>query len=278
MNGSSSPRNSAGMRILVRLVAIVVLGCGDSGPDLDGGMDAGVVDGARDDGGYRDMGHRDMAQRDMAQRDMSATDGGADTSLDAASDSAPTDGGGCGSGSSSGGWDLPRTCLYDAPCFDHPICERLDRESAGWGDYTLCGEMPITTVSSDEACMETPPFGPWPDSPPYRCGTVQYEGSVRFFCHPDGAVAARFVATLRGPEFEEYWGHEYAAGSGGGSGGSRTYSTYTPEGVVRFVGWEHVELDAGDTTTLQVWFMSNSAFEPGDFAYTGGFRSTIPPE
>ena len=130
--------------------------------------------------------------------------------------------------------------------------------------------------------MMEPPFGPWPDSPPYECGRVQYEGRVNFYCNADRtSVAARFVATHTDTSgFGEYFGHDFQAGSGGGSGDSRTLSALIDTMTSRFFGWQEVELEEpGRSVQLQVWFMTGSFVDPSmGRAYTGGFIATVPPE
>lgn len=210
-------------------LVVFLIACGDDSSVVDAAFDpdASTFDAAID------------SAIDAAIDAPGLDSGGSDAAVDAALDSSGFDAGeeGCGSGEIVSGWDVPRTCL-EAECMDHPTCEATDLARAGYADHEPCGSMDITPSSSAEACMMVPPFGPFPESPPYECGSVQYEGYVHFFCNADRtSVAARFVATHTAESgLREYFGHEYWAGSGGGSGDGRMYSALIDINTSRFFG------------------------------------------
>ena len=214
--------------------------------------------------------------------DASASvDGGDASSWDAGADAAPTDGDagplGCGEGP-SGTSTVPRTC-EQARCFDHAACVMHQLAAQGFGDYVECGAPEeFTPASSAEACHEEPPFGHGVEYEK-RCELLAYAGELRFFCAPDGRRAAvRFSGEVSratpGAGAFSYLGHDYQAGSRGGSGDAWRWTWPTEDFGERFVGFQSVELPETGRVTLQVWFFSGDFTGPMFIA--GGFAAELP--
>ncbi len=270
MNGPPIPGNPLRMETRSWLLCVCALGlfaCSTPNERADASTDAAVSDTAgdaptRDAGPDDDSGGVDAHTPDALTPDAPGTDTGTAT--------------GCGSGPRST-FDLPRTCTEDPTCFDHPTCVEADRIAAGYGDHTPCGTFAFDASHSNEVCFETPPFAD-PERWPQDCGGVQYSGQVRFFCTED-SVAARFVANAEtfGPPLD-YFGHEYWAGSGGGSGDSRGLASFVDAAHFGLFGWQEVSVSPGSRVDLQVWFATSPFDMPGTLSFTGGFRATAPPE
>lgn len=193
----------------------------------------------------------------------------------------PGDGGGvpaCGEGPAEPGtFGIPRSCRRPE-CFDATICIGQQLEGLGYVGYAGCGmRLEIDPTSSNDACNEDPPFGGF--ETPQRCGLLSYTGHVLFFCAPDGSeVVARFSALFSPPDttvLYHHLGHEFWAGSGGGSGDSYSLSWPTDDFGERFVGFQSVGIPPSGSVRLVVWFLSGDFAEPHFIA--GGFAADLPP-
>lgn len=214
-----------------------------------------------------------------------------DSGLDVADGATPSDAGpdrdggtlgGDGAAASCGMGDVDfggvaRNCARPE-CFDDDLCTRQQLDAQGHVGFTECGTPQIIDPSSsNEACMRDPPFGgsKWAR----RCGELSYRGEVRFFCSAArDAVVARFSATLTpgAPGIYAHLGHDYWAGSGGGSGDSYSVSWPTDDFGERFVGYQSVSIPAGGSAHLDVWFFSGDLMSAMYVA--GGFGADLPPE
>ena len=256
------------LRAIIALFSIpVAIGCSDppyTGVDSGGGSgDAGRS--SRDGGSPGSDGGLDGG----AELDSGAL------TVDAAT---PTDAGpmGCGTGPRDV-QGVAANCSQPE-CFDSSLCVTQQLDAQGYVGYAACG-MPliIDPGSSAEACGEPAPFEPLPGEPvpERRCGEATFDGTVRFFCAPDGSrVVARFSAEISStaPGVHSYLGHDYWAGSGGGSGDGYSRSWPGTAGD-RFFGFQAVDIPPGGATHLQVWFFVGDT----TMYYGGGFSADLPP-
>lgn len=240
-------------------MACLLWGCdgGSGGADADVRSDGGAVDdaGVRSDGGDDDDGGAPSGDAGPA-----ASDGGA---------------AGCGSGETDG-LGIARNCRERA-CFESELCIAQQLEGQGHVGFTECGmPQPITPGSSSEACMTDPPFGTGKFE--RRCDALSFSGEVRFFCAPDGSrVVTRFAGALSAtqPGIHLYLGHEFWAGSGGGSGDSYILSWPNDVNGEDFVGYQAVEVPSSGTARLDVWFFAGDLMSL--MYYAGGFSADVPP-
>lgn len=168
-------------------------------------------------------------------------------------------------------------------CHDVPSCLAADLERMGYDGYTECGvARSFTLADSMAACQSGPPFGDWPIT--FRCDQASFEGTLRFFCAPDGsAVVTRYQAHATmpppmGTQLYTSWSTDYWEGSGGGSGTGHRHvdETGLGDGYVDFVGYHRTELPATGTIQSTVWFIVDPYF-PGDATrfVGGGYQVTF---
>jgi len=239
----------------------VVGDAGPSGSDAGGGADAGAtVDAGTgpDGGGSTDAG--------------SSADAGPE--LDAG---APTDGGlvTCGSDAPTGGRRLPASC-EEARCHGTDACAMA--MLAGWDfvGYAPCGTTATFDPASSDAICTSPPFFDYTYEP--MCGRLDYSGTVRLFCDSgsDSVVAyfwGSFTEGLGGPLAVYHAGHEYEAGSGGGSGLVSLGEASADFTRIDFQGLE----EGSEDDRLRVWFLAQDAIDPSITHTTGGFEVTLTP-
>lgn len=240
----------------------IASGCAGEADADAGPVDAGASDGGGvplDGGGGSDAG---------TQPDGSTPDAGA-----------PSDGGepACGEGPTFSG--IAQNCSR-LPCFEAPACVAQQLERQGHVGFTECGDpVPFSEADSIAACMEPSPFGPFPEDTPRDCGIASFSGTLRYFCAPGGdRVVVRFSGemTATTPGLLTYLGHEFWAGSGGGSGDAFSVTEPVGGGVERFVGYQAVELPTSGTVRLQVLFWAGDLMSP--MVVAGGFSVDVPPE